>query len=106
MIEDGVSNVAYFRLDGGSSKLYTQEYVDKKDKEIERLNKELEFEKLKNKEVREYLTGYESVNVLQSLDNIDNNIGLDRDTMIEMMRRYLIVHDKVLEILDKENKNN
>lgn len=38
MIEDGLSNVAYFRTDGGSPKLYTQEYVDKKDKEIERLN--------------------------------------------------------------------
>ena len=38
MNEDGLSNIAYFRLDGGSSKLYTQEYVDKKDKEIERLN--------------------------------------------------------------------
>lgn len=27
-IETGVSHIAYFRTDGGSSKLYTQEYVD------------------------------------------------------------------------------
>lgn len=37
-IETGVSHIAYFRIDGGSPKLYTQEYVDEKDKEIERLN--------------------------------------------------------------------
>ena len=40
MIEKGVSHIAYFRTDGGSSKLYTQEYVDEKDKEIERLTAE------------------------------------------------------------------
>jgi hypothetical protein len=27
-IETGVSHIAYFRTDGGSPKLYTQEYVD------------------------------------------------------------------------------
>lgn len=37
-MEEGLSNVAYFRTDGGSSKLYTQEYVDKQNEEIERLN--------------------------------------------------------------------
>lgn len=42
MNEEGLSNVAYFRIDGGSSKLYTQEYVDKKDKEIERLQRQKE----------------------------------------------------------------
>lgn len=40
--EEGLSNVAYFRTDGGSSKLYTQEYVDKQGKEIERLNNIIE----------------------------------------------------------------
>lgn len=52
MNEEGLSNVAYFRIDGGSSKLYTQEYVDKKDKEIERLNNII-------KEVREYVEEHE-----------------------------------------------
>lgn len=37
-ISSSLSNIAYFRTDGGSSKLYTQEYVNEKDKEIDRLN--------------------------------------------------------------------
>lgn len=45
MNEEGVSHIAYFRTDGGSSKLYTQEFVDKKDKEIERLEQALQEEK-------------------------------------------------------------
>ena len=49
----------YIVLDNESNYWYSAEYVDKmlkkQDKEIERLNKELEFEKLKNKEVREYV---------------------------------------------------
>ena len=50
-------------------------------KEIERLNKELEFEKLKNKEVREYIEE-----------------KLKYETINASTRREL------LEILDKENK--
>ena len=42
-IETGVSHIAYFRTDGGSCKLYTQEYVDEKDKEIERLSKDCDI---------------------------------------------------------------
>lgn len=49
MNEEEVSHIAYFRTDGGSPKLYTQEYVDNKNKEIERLNKELaDTKKFKN----------------------------------------------------------
>ena len=59
MIEKGVSHIAYFRLDGGSSKLYTQEYVDEKDEEIKRLKEEYmilqnasdEVEEEKDKEI-------------------------------------------------------
>lgn len=74
MIEDGVSNVAYFRLDGGSSKLYTQEYVDKKDKERERLNKKLKQEKEKNKKAfkiideamtEQMITGEATINLIE-----------------------------------------
>ena len=32
------------------------------------------------------------------------NDGLDYKTIEEMTNRYLKVHDKILEILDKENK--
>ena len=49
----------YIVLDNESNYWYSAEYVDKmlkkQDKEIERLNKELEFEKEKNKKVREYV---------------------------------------------------
>ena len=46
---EGISYFARFRTDGGSCKLYTQEYVDSKDKEIERLNNIIE-------ELEEFLT--------------------------------------------------
>lgn len=55
------------------------------------------------KEVREYMTSYESINTIQQNEIPENNIGLDEDTFVEMVRRYMIVHNKVLEILDKEN---
>ena len=54
------------------------------------------------KEVREYITSYESIETIQQCEHSENNKGLDRDTMIEMTNRYLKVHDKTLEILDKE----
>ena len=53
------------------------------------------------KEVREYITSYESIETIQQCEHSENNKGLDRDTMIEMTNRYLKVHDKLLEILDK-----
>lgn len=46
-IETGVSHIAYFRTDGGSSKLYTQEYVDD-------LQKQLQQKENIIKEVKEY----------------------------------------------------
>ena len=52
-IGTGVSHIAYFRTDGGSSKLYTQEYVDDLQKEIERLNNIInELEKWLKNEIK------------------------------------------------------
>ena len=54
--------------------------------------------------VREYLTGYESISTIQELENSEKNEGLDKVTMIEMVNRYMKVHDKVLEILERVNE--
>ena len=54
------------------------------------------------KGVREYLTSYESIDTIQGLEDIEKNKDLDEKTLNEMIRRYMIVHDKLLEILDKE----
>ena len=67
----------------------------------------------KQKEVidklREYLTSYSSIHTIQfgtendSLNDIELNKTLDEKTLNEMTNRYLLVHDKLLEILeDKE----
>lgn len=55
MKEKGVSHIAYFRLDGGSNKLYTQEYVDEKDEEIKRLKEEYVMLQNASDEVEEEL---------------------------------------------------
>ena len=54
------------------------------------------------KEVREYITSYESIETIQQFDHNKNNKDLDYSTIDEMTRRYMMVHDKTLEILDKE----
>ena len=56
------------------------------------------------KEVREYITSYESIETIQQFDHNKNNKDLDCSTIDEITRRYMIVHDKVLEILDKGDK--
>ena len=54
------------------------------------------------KEVREYITSYESISTIQGLNNLELlNDGLDYKTIEEMTNRYFKVHDKILEILDK-----
>lgn len=94
------------------------EFLKEKDEEIERLNsiikgldntienleEVVEYEENIIKEVREYITSYESIETIQQCEHSENNKGLDEKTMIEMDRRYLIVHDKILDILDKESK--
>lgn len=92
------------------------EIIEEQDKEIERLTKRLEEAQLgylaveeKNKrlhsiikEVREYITSYESIETIQQFDHNKNNEDLDYSTIDEMTRRYMMVHDKILKILDKE----
>ena len=56
------------------------------------------------KEVREYITSYESIETIQQFDHNKNNEDLDYSTIDEMTRRYMMVHDKILKILDKEGK--
>lgn len=74
---------------------YEQRRNQRKDKEIEKLHSII-------KEVREYITSYESISIMQGLMKEYSNYDLDIKTMNEMIRRYMIVHDKLLEILDKE----
>ena len=64
--------------------------------EIERLNNIIN-------EAREYITSYESISIMQGLMKEYSNYDLDIKTMNEMIRRYMVVHDELLEKLDKEN---
>lgn len=52
------------------------------------------------KKAIEYLTSYESTETIQQCEHSENNKGLDKKTIIEMTRRHLIVHDKLLKILE------
>lgn len=70
-------------------------------------NEDLEQQCKKQKEVIdkaiEYITSYESISTIQGLTYIEANKQFDEKTMTEMINRYLLVHDKLLEILeDKE----
>lgn len=101
-MEDGLSNVAYFRTDGGSTKLYTQEYVDKQEKEIERLKKELGIEQDISEgmletidKAIEYIEDKWEMELKDSMEDF-----LDHDERIERKR---LLH--VLEILKKEENN-
>lgn len=66
-----------------------------------------ERDKLENirKEAIEYVTSYESISTIQGLDAIEKNKILDEKTMNEMVNRYLKVHDNLLNILNKGDKN-
>lgn len=56
-----------------------------------------------NQKAIEYITSYESISTIQGLTCIEANKQFDEKTMTEMTNRYLLVHDKLLEILeDKE----
>ena len=76
-------------------------------------NEDLEQQVKKQKEVIDkaikYIKSYSSIHTIQfgtendSLNDIELNKTLDEKTMTEMTNRYLLVHDKLLEILeDKE----
>lgn len=50
----------------------------------------------------EYITSYESISTIQGLTHAEDNKQLDEKTMVEMTNRYLLVHDKLLQILEEE----
>ena len=66
----------------------------------------LEQEVKKQKEVIdkavEYITSYESISIIQGLAYIKDNKQFDEKTMTEMTNRYLLVHDKLLQILQEK----
>ena len=70
----------------------------------EKLNNQLQQKENIIKEVREYITSHESIETIQQFDHNKNNKDLDYSTIDEMTRRYMMVHDKILEILDKERE--
>lgn len=50
-----------------------------------------------------YITSYESISIIQGVTHAEDNKQLDEKTMTKMTNRYLLVHDKLLQILeDKE----
>lgn len=73
-----------------------------------------ENERLKDviEKIREYLTSYSLIHTIQfgteedSPNDIELNKKLDNKTITEMTNRYLMVHDKLLQILDKAGDNN
>ena len=72
--------------------------------EVEMIYRDNDIRYLKSiiKEVREYITSYESISTIQGIEDIETNKDLDEKTLTEMVRRYMIVHDKILEILDRK----
>ena len=85
----------------------TIEEVRKNETKLINEIKVLEQQCKKQKEVIdkaiEYITSYESISTIQGLTYIEANKQFDEKTMTEMINRYLLVHDKLLEILeDKE----
>lgn len=78
--------------------------VEEKEKLQEQLSSNiLQFENQQKEDIinkiREYLTSYESISEIEGLNNVKENKKLDEKTMDEMIRRYMNVHDKMLEIL-------
>ena len=70
---------------------------------IENLEQQVKKQKEINQKAIEYITSYESISTIQGLTCIEANKQFDEKTMTEMTNRYLLVHDKLLEILeDKE----
>jgi hypothetical protein len=72
--------------------------LDKKCKELQNIN---EKQKEVLDKIKEYITSYESINTIQECEIPENNIGLNEETFIEMVNRYMKVHDKILELLEE-----
>lgn len=87
-----------------SFKFYDRDELEDLAKQYYLENQQLKEQLEKSEKVRksgiDYLTSYESISTIQSLDNIEQNKWLDEKTMNEMIRRYSVVHDEVLKMLD------
>lgn len=75
-------------------------------KYISDIENELQSYKQKEDKLREYITSYESISIIQGLNDTIKNKDLDENTMIEMTNRYLEVHDKLLQILNEGSDEN
>ncbi len=70
---------------------------------IENLEQQCKKQKEVIDKAVEYITSYESISTIQGLTHAEDNKQLDEKTMAKMTNRYLLVHDKLLRILeDKE----
>ena len=73
---------------------------------IDNLEQQCKMQKEVIDKAIEYLTSYSSIHTIQfgtendSLNDIELNKTLDEKTLNEMTYRYLLVHDKLLEILE------
>ena len=106
-----INDEYYYKIPNGTSYVYEtipkefKPYFDKLQQENKRLKEIIA-------EVREYLTSYSSIHIIQfgteedSPNDIELNKTLDNKTIIEMTNRHLMVHDKLLQILDKAGNNN
>ena len=100
-------------IDTGGNKIFVfdKDYNAIEFKTIDALNEINDLQSLLQqkeniiKEVREYIKSYESIETIQQFDHNKNNKDLDYSTIDEMTRRYMIVHDKILDILNKEGVN-
>lgn len=66
-----------------------------KEQEIKRLNNIID-------KAIEFITSHESIEIMQQTEHNENNKGLDEKTIIEMTRRYIIAHNKILDILKEK----
>lgn len=95
------------------------QWIETKDEYLDMALNVIDNLKIKNKQleeiigkVSEYLTSYSSIHTIQfgteedSLNDIELNETLDNKTITEMTHRYLKVHDKLLQILDKVSDSN
>lgn len=69
---------------------------------ISQLGIQVKKQKEINQKAIEYITSYESISTIQGLTCIEANKQFDEKTMTEMTNRYLLVHDKLLEILEEK----
>lgn len=74
-------------------------YISELELSIYKLQSQLTEANEKLEKIEKYITSYESISLIQGLDDINKNKRLDKKTMTEMTNRYLDVHDTILEII-------